>query len=624
MKIKDLPRSTSADELPPLVFTSINDSPDNPRFGLGYKQLSDPIARVPLAARLPEVIRAGDTMTLYWDGANVQQYQLDPSAIEAGWLSFGVLPISIEPPQGEVYYTHFDPVADVTLRSATRTIAVNRRVPGGLDPDIETAINEGLDPCTVSPNPVTDASVPVTVSVPQWLFQEVGDELTVMWNNIRVDHPKLTTTGPQDVIIPRDVLEAGGSSDHLKVDYEIRDIVDNYSLVSPATDVEVEIDPDALSSPRVLEADRVTRVLDLVALGDNDAHVAIPVYIGNRNGYEVTLTWVGKTPTADIILNLPPQRVEDPDFDHAEFAILNAHMKLIAGGSAVTRFSLKQDGDNDTKRSRTTTITITGLPVQLAKPVVDEANGTDVIDLADVIGPQVTVSIAAYTGQSVGDKVLLTWSGTPTQGAPVNYTDEYLIQFGGELLPVTFRVARANIDPLGGGTLDLSYQVIFKSTGNTQDSPVMQYSVSALSEQPVSGDESFEAQALGPLPLNRPLPFAHNLTITITGAAGTSTVTPNIPQFGDVALYCGASSKIKFEFGGTITQLFLSHALTLSALNRLEFFNAGGALVHAHNFSRIPVGSTVGNENVQLPSPCTYCELAVDTNGTMIDNLIWM
>lgn len=623
MKINDLPGPKSGRVLAPLVFQGINDSPENPRLGLGHNQIADPSAVVGIVAKLPDVKRVGDQYTLYWDDVIVQEYELDQTIIDKGWLSFSVSASLIEVPQGEVYYYLFSPGAGSSDQSVLRTIAVKRRVPGGTDLNPDTGINDRLVPCTVNPDPVNDVDSTVTVQVPAWIYQALGDELTVMWNHIRVNHPKLQALGPQSVIIPKEVLEAGGSSDKLLVNYEIRDIVDNYSFLSQPAYFMVEIDPDALVGARVVEADRTTLVLDLIALGDNDVHVAIPSHIGNGKGYDVTLSWIGKTPNTVIELIFPPERVDDPSFEHAQFTILNADIKNIAGGSAVVRYTLKQDDVTGEKKSRTTTITLTGLPVPLAGPVIDEANGTNVIDLSDITGPEVTVTIEPYIGQSAGDKVLLTWDGTPVQGAPVNYTDDETIQAGDETDPVIFKINKVdNLDPLAGGTLALSYQVVFKATGNLQPSPVTPYTVLAVVTGPVNGYESFETQPYAILPINTPLPFANDLTVTVTLAPGTNTLNPSVPEFGNVALYCGRNSKIKLEFGGTISRFLISHTFTTEQ-NKLEFFDAAGLVVTHY----LTVGgiSSVNNDDFTLPRPCTYCELAVAANrDVMIDNLVWL
>ncbi|WP_282373742.1 hypothetical protein, partial [Pseudomonas sp. PS02290] len=114
-----------------------DDTPDNPRRGLGYLQLSDPTRPVMLTAKLPDVTRVGDTIELFWDddAEPVQTYDLDQATIDRGWLSFSVGVGVIKAPQGEVFYTLYDHEAENLQKSAIRTVNVNRTVPGGLDPD---------------------------------------------------------------------------------------------------------------------------------------------------------------------------------------------------------------------------------------------------------------------------------------------------------------------------------------------------------------------------------------------------------------------------------------------------------------------------------------------------------
>lgn len=476
MNIKNLPRSLRADELAPLVFTSINDTPENPRLGLGYHQLYDPTKPVPLIAPLPEVVRDGDLVTLFWDGEKVQEYKLVKTP-DMDWLSFSVPPenISGTGDQGEVYYTLYDESSGVPRESPKRIIRVNRLVPGGLDPNTLTAINENLAAPTISPTIIDSPATTVTVTVPVWQNMELEDQLTVLWNGIRVEQPPLSGIAPQTVTIPKDVLEQGGSNPKLPVAYEIRDIVDNYSLPSHNGFADVVIDPNAVTAPRVKEADLTTLVLDLVALGDKDAHVDIPRYAGAVKGDKVTLTWVGRVGAAEQTLTLGPLTVGDPEFDPVPvFAIPNAHLQSIAGGSAMASYEVVQA--NGTLHSKRTAITLTGLPVALAAPTIQGITGT-VIDLNDLTGDSVFVLVPPYAGKQAGDKINLIWTGTPVNGPPIHYPDDHTVALGEENAEYAFEVARLNLDPLINGTLTLQYQVVFTNTTSAVGSDVSDYTI---------------------------------------------------------------------------------------------------------------------------------------------------
>jgi hypothetical protein len=233
------------------------------------------------------------------------------------------------------------------------------------------------------------------------------------------------------------------------------------------------------------EAILMTLTLDLEVLGNNDGHVLIPTFPGNGQPYDVTLEWTSTTPSGDISLTLPPQNVTNPTSEQATFDIPNAHLKSIAGGSAAVRYTLVQNGAPANRESETTNVIITSLPVVLTAPLVVEANGTLVLDLAQISGSAVTVMIAAWVGQRAGDRVILNWAGTSpvfgtaTPFAPVDYTDEYVVQPGGEQDPITFSVPLEHLTPLGGGTLQVSYQVVLKASGVTQNSPITAYQVKA-------------------------------------------------------------------------------------------------------------------------------------------------
>lgn len=533
MKIKDLPVLPANSEirrvngvratLNPLVFTGINDLPSNPRLGLGYHQLYDPTVPVGLIASLPDVTRVGDTICLYWDGDPVQTFDLDQPTIDKTWISFSVSPSKISEPEGTVYYTLYDNQADDLQSSDERIIKVDRRPPGGLDPDISTSFNDALALATIAPPTIDNPSTAVTVTVQPWVNMAVGDELTVLWNNIRVPHPPLQPGDvglSQVVAIAQDVVEQGGSGIRLPVTYEIRDIVDNYSLLSPVAFASVDIDPNALTPPRVQEANQQTSVLDLAALGDNDAHAQIPHYAGALGNDQVTLTWTGYTANSQIELILGPETVGDPDFDpFPVFTIPNDHLKSIAGGSAVLSYEATRAGVS-LPRSKQTAITLTGVSVPLAAPTVSQANGT-VIDLATITGDNVQVVIAPYVGKKSGDAVSLIWAGTTQAGLPVNYTDDYIVGPGEESSDCVFNVDRMNLDPLGGGSLSVRYQVVFKETTSAVDLPASIYSVIGVELI----KESFDGQAPQLIQQNNSL-SAGKLTIRFVSGLGKAGFPP--------------------------------------------------------------------------------------------------
>jgi len=480
MNITQLPRtSTGPKALNPLVFTAINDSPDNPRLGLGYNQLNDPTVPVSLIAKLPDFTRVGDTIRLYWDAVERQTYNLDQPTIDKGWLSFNVPQRHIKEPSGTTYYTLYDNESSDLQTSDPRTIAVNKRPPGGLDEDLDTPFNDSLLAAIIRPPEISDPATLVTVVVEPWKYMEEGDELTILWNNIRVNHPKLTQSDVGrrvTVVIPRAVLEQGGSNVRLPVAYEIRDLVDNYSQPARPAFADVGIDPNALTAPRVVEADPKTLILDLEALGDKDATVRIPNYKGIKEGDEITLTWVGRIGNAEHTLTRGPRTVEDPEYDVIVFAIPNAHLKAIAGGSAMASFEVARTGIPNL-HSKRTAITVTGLRLVLVAPEIQGVNGP-VIDLITFKDDPVRVKIAPYLGKQAGDKISLIWTGTKQNGNPVNYTADYVVGAGEETREYTFDVDRTqNLASLTDGSLVLKYQVVFAGATSPFDSDTRQYRV---------------------------------------------------------------------------------------------------------------------------------------------------
>ncbi|MDB5983148.1 MAG: Uncharacterized protein JWQ69_4163 [Pseudomonas sp.] len=452
----------------------------SPRPGLGHDDLNDPTVPVVLHAQLNiQGYRPGFFATLYWSGFPVQAFTLEESHFENGFVGFNVLPIYIKEPQGDVYYSMYDQLSGETVDSDPRTVLVKMSIPGDLDTDTSTPyLNDNLAPPVVSPAEITDPATLVTVTVVPWKNMAEGDELVVMWSGFRLVQPPLLPgqVGQSQVItIPREVLERG-DGDALVVNYEIRDIVNNYSLVSLPAFAKVIVDPNAPPAPVVLVSDQEVSLIDLVALGTNNVLVLIPVYPGIAIGDDVTLTWLGRTPDGvEVTVVLGPEKITSTIINH-KFFVPNADVVAIAGGSAVLSYSVQPGGGGARRSSKSNTVNVNGVAVQLPAPLVDEANGGLILD-PEQMGAFATVRIKPYTGKDFGDVVYLLWEGTTQTGATLVYTDEYSVQPNQETLDITFAVAKSNLEPLANGSLNISYQVLFFSLGKNVPSPITTYSV---------------------------------------------------------------------------------------------------------------------------------------------------
>lgn len=502
-----------ADALNPLVISDM-DSPGNERKGLGWNELFDPSRPVPMSARLPEVIREGDEISLYWTltqpstqppeegpvDTRIQFYELDQATIERGWLSFAATrelmkipddvvlePVRKLPPEhqprflqalkldrlpeppavrefpepflGYFYYSIYDPNSQSLRFSEYREVLIDLQVPGGLDPRPETPINEFLTAPIVIPSRIETPATPVTVTVDAWDFMQAGDVLTLIWNGVRFDNPVLEEgdvgNAPVVVQVPADVIERGGSGDNLLVFYEIRDQVQNYSRPSPPAYVTVE-DPNALEAPEVEGAENPPYRLDLDALNGADVVIVLPIYEGYARGDTVTMHWIGLTADADG-MQVPydwPARVINGARDMI-FELPFALAAMVVNGSANV-FYESQPAGGAARPSKRRSISIVGQSLELLPPVLLEAVG-DTIDLATLTEEVVQVRIPLYPGQRADDVVTLSWTGQVGEGGGMTWEAELTVPPDGEKTELVFDVSLPFLEPLVDGTLTLSY-----------------------------------------------------------------------------------------------------------------------------------------------------------------------
>jgi hypothetical protein len=445
------------------------------RPGLGWDDLNDPDSPVFLQAQLnTQQYVPGDFVTLYWNGASVQAFTLEQSHFDNSFIGFSIYPGSITEPGGDVYYSVYNDLSGSTVDSDKRSVLVKLSVPGGTDNDPSTPyLNDRLTAPTVSPpGDITDPDIAVSVTIAPWDNMAAGDELTVIWNGVRLRQPPLVPgqVGQQLTIpIPRDTLIAAGDGSPVTVSYEIRDIVNNYSLVSKPALPTVIVDPNAPPAPAVKVAGVQVSVIHLDQLGSANVQVEIPHDNGvPAAGDPITLNWKGRAADGSPIeKNFGPANYPGGGLN-LEFTVSNADIVAIAGGGAVVNYQVRGKG------SKRTTITVVGTPVQLAAPLIPGVIGD--VDVG-VISDPVLVRIPAYAGKTKDDEILLSWEGLTEAGNALVYTDTYTVGDGEETIAKDMEVNKTLLTPLASGSLTISYRVN-KPSGPTLQSDATTYTVS--------------------------------------------------------------------------------------------------------------------------------------------------
>ncbi|WDY57211.1 hypothetical protein [Pseudomonas sp. PSKL.D1] len=497
-KILDkLPKTQMQGGLNPLVISDM-DYRDPESKGFGWNELSDATRALPMTSRLPEVFRLGNKVSLFWtrveptqpptsqpeapDDAPIQFYDLTADIEEQGWVSFTVtrdmLTLPAEsgisyPYYGYFYYEIYDPDAETVRYSEYRTVLIDLRVPGGLDPDLSTPFNDNLFAPKIQPPGVIGRPLPiVTVEFTKWPFIQPDDLPILVWNGVRHEFARLTAEDIQNPLIytvPPSVIEAGGSGERIPVYFEVRDLVQNYSRPSPSAFIEVA-DPDAYDAPTVERAQTPPYELDLVSLGGQDVLVIVsdPDIV---SGDKVVLHWAGMTEDGQQV------NYDVPEATAAGSLLLLYVPYTIAVLSVNGSARLYYDVNPGTgKRSLTRSITVKGLGIGLLAPIFRDADGL-VIDLAKFAGDLVYVDIPLYPGQAEGDQVTLFWTGQVGEGTPMVYQPMLPIPPGGAGVPLAFPVDKTYLAVLVSGRLTLSYSVYSPSLGIRRPSPEITYSV---------------------------------------------------------------------------------------------------------------------------------------------------
>jgi hypothetical protein len=451
----------------------------------------------------------------------------------------------------------------------------------------------------------------------------VDDQITLTWAGETADGVELVYTPPIQPVtdpgfgpvfdIPHDYVTriANGFA---KVSYEVDPVdgsANRFSRSSTVTVVRKQV--EELAAPELLDAHGGTSVdpADVPATG---ASVNIPVYTGKQFGDIIYLLWEGKNSLGDPVVYEDDHSVlRSEETQPYVFNVAKSQVDRLIDGSLKLSYNVKFFGSvNLTSAASSYRVIGQGL---LPKPTVDHVGADGIFD--PDLHPTTSVRVNGATAVlKTRDIVTVYWVGVPGAGTS---NEQFMVGVDNQNL--VWPIPNALIEPSRDTTVQVRYNVV-RDAGGQQNSAIETIQVKGANTGPVTGDESFESQPLGQLQMNTPLPFANGLTVTVTLAIGTMTLDPNIPQFGNVSLYCARSSKIKFEFGGTITRFLISHTFT-SQPNTLEFFDSAG-LVATQTLTIGPI-SSVNNDDFRLPRPCTHCELSVSAaRDVMIDNLVWL
>jgi len=457
--------------------------------GLGVEELrKNPPEPVDVTSLIDVGIFPGATMTLFWSGLAVDAYVITQPQIETGVLSFKVQPSEIV--DGEdivVFYTSITAEGVNLTVSYPYTVRVNTKVPGTPPLNSPEPINQNLEAPRNIPTPITDAIAAqgIDVVISPWTNMEVGDVLTLTWGQNKIVMPALNAGDLQKPVIVHvssDIILSTSQTLGLKVFYDIRDNVGNWSLNSLPAITDVEAGVSDLFAPRVVKA-AGDNDLALGDLGTADAEVQIPAYSPWSIGDRVDLYWRGLT-AGGIEVNATDvyfMRNGDQGFT-VTMKIQNAPVVAIAGGSAMVYYEV-----NGARRSAGTHITVSGAIQKLPAPEILQAPGTE-LDPVSVPPTGASVLIKWSQGMALGDQVYVYWNGTTAAGGGTSFTTSMEVTVLAQDLLFTVPKDQ-QVVPLAGGTLDLYYVVVPAVGGAGRESEHRTWTVKgAVAQQPPALD----------------------------------------------------------------------------------------------------------------------------------------
>ncbi|WP_339406738.1 hypothetical protein [Pseudomonas helleri] len=482
LPIKQIRKPQAGYPLPFIDDVSING-------GLNYLALkADPTLEVIINCGPFYPAVSGDRIDLYWKGSDGNERQVGTRTFKADEIiaSFPIpVAVALEAQEGlgEIRYTYTD--AANTYPSDPMPCLIKTTVPGNpySGPNLPETIyiNEAMSAPTVDPVDIDLGNVArgAIVTISAWEYMSVGDVVTLNWGGYPLKQKPLELAQVDQTLViivsEADILVAG-NSDELPVSYEIRDVVNNWSLNSPATLINVDTNVNLLEKPDCVDVD--AGILNYDSLGSDSSLVMVrtpaPIF---TVGDVVTLYWKGFNAQGAAIethYELPVASVTG----RLRFDVPNEDVALFIGGPTTSVFyTVDSTSTGKLETSRSVMFAVIGTQADLPAPTLENGLVAGVFEPATLPGAGARVSLPAYPGMGEHDRIFLSWAGEDSNGSPLHGSVGEELESADVGVTFEFLVDKSEFMNLGDGSEVLfSYVVIF-AAGGTRDSLVATYSV---------------------------------------------------------------------------------------------------------------------------------------------------
>lgn len=311
----------------------------------------------------------------------------------------------------------------------------------------------------------------VQIVVQESLNAAKGDYLTLYWNGMQagllyIDQDDPSEQFPWSTTIPS-ALSPDGS---YPVWYTRLDTAGNLIASSIVTAVVRRSDIGTLPAPVFTEADSLNTITD-AEIEDGSTIINVPAYTNIASGDMVWIYYVGADSQGNTIpesvVTLTHTVTSSESATGFDVSIEKPYVTAINIGSATAWYVVQPISGDTAESSDSTTVLIDLTQESLPPPTFSEGNDgwIDYTEASD----GTPVDVPAYTGIAAGDVVTVNWQGyvNSTPLSETAYSTTHTIVSAEVANGFTIIVPSVDIQPIGIGTGQAWYQVVFASTGDS-------------------------------------------------------------------------------------------------------------------------------------------------------------